>query len=491
MRFLIKHIPVAFLIFVLANTFIFADQTFTITGDGPNKYSPEGIQRLSKQGSNPQNLSPETALSDLTRETAEAKGLQFNETKGLRGGGHGNHGPAPRPIANASSLSPLNIQSLIDDLADPCKQSNAISLLLKAKKSAIGPLSQALSNANPMIRQEAAWILGLIGDTKAISSLYLTMRMDNNHQVKKYASVALGTMGTKAIGPLLSAYMDASDDDQRVLGGQGLQEIADRSGGINTIIQHLSPKELPADIPFVAAQELAGLLKRSKQFHIDFPFRLPMNTFKEIIRNRSVDNPDGRPLAVVVYPKNDWNGGFYDTNPTIRSLIEHNYRVMFYEAETDTDMINSLKGATNQQKASIIVLGGHGSRDAISFGTDDPATYRFTLAGNSRTLNLNDQRKLSQANISSTLIKNGQIILESCSTGEGKSQKNNIANLLRKAFPQARAQGIWAPTLPTSIDSLKFNSHDALDEVKYRLPKDKVYRASIDLNNSSPCVQPS
>src|SRR5262249_14872245 len=122
-------------------------------------------------------------------------------------------------------------------------------------------------------------------------------------------------------------------------------------------------------------QEIA----RSRRLGLDLIERFGSAERETILRNRESARPDGRKLAIVVYPKSDHNGAFGDESRHIRSLATAGYRVMFYEARDVQDMVKALRdgagiGTGKTQPASIMILGGHGSRSSVAFGFDLPGS---------------------------------------------------------------------------------------------------------------------
>ena len=52
----------------------------------------------------------------------------------------------------------------------------------------------ALTDASPDVREQAAWALGAIGDSRAISSLLVALK-DDSVGVRRQAAWAIGAMG--------------------------------------------------------------------------------------------------------------------------------------------------------------------------------------------------------------------------------------------------------------------------------------------------------
>jgi hypothetical protein len=98
---------------------------------------------------------------------------------------------------------------------------------------------------------------------------------------------------------------------------------------------------------------------QTRELGIEYPARVPDELLGEIIKNRQTMAPDGRPLALLVYCKGDFNGSFYYNHNTFEDLIKNNYRVVYYEAESDTEFGAQVKAATTGQKAELLDICGH------------------------------------------------------------------------------------------------------------------------------------
>lgn len=90
----------------------------------------------------------------------------------------------------------------------------AIGMLEMNSEESVDPLISALSHRKKNIRLNAAKILGVIKDTKAINPLILSLR-DANKLVRREASTSLSRMGAEAVDPLIEIL---NDEDWRVRG---------------------------------------------------------------------------------------------------------------------------------------------------------------------------------------------------------------------------------------------------------------------------------
>lgn len=255
---------------------------------------------------------------------------------------------------------------------------------------------------------------------------------------------------------------------------------------------------------------------RSRRLGLELIDRFDPETRAEILRNREAAKPDGRPLAVLVYPKTDYNGAFTGHSAHVRALMKAGYRVMLYEAGSVQEATDALHdaaalGTKRQQRAALIFLAGHGTGTSMDFGfgspedrhrdmrlaSDDPRSTR--RKGERMGARLGSPYLLTahvdvlKENLDSRVLADGgQVVLISCSTGAGRKWErpadpthrdarvpNNIANLMREVFPHAAARGIWSPTVPTNLQQLLFDERGRLKEARYRSGPKSLYRAHV------------
>lgn len=109
-----------------------------------------------------------------------------------------------------------SIEDLIESLNsdDEFVIEEAMGLLEMKADEAIDPLISALSSRKKNIRLNAAKLLGVLDNPKAINALILTLR-DNNKLVRREASTSLSRLGGDAVDPLIGIL---DDEDWRVRG---------------------------------------------------------------------------------------------------------------------------------------------------------------------------------------------------------------------------------------------------------------------------------
>ena len=168
-------------------------------------------------------------------------------------------------------------------------------------------------------------------------------------------------------------------------------------------------------------------------------------SFARIMSNHihaNLDVHDPRPLAVVIYPTADHNVVFR-TNDI--SKMTKGYFVRYYEVNDESEAIAALKDATKRRKASLVVIGGHGTKTELSFGAPDPA--KNPIINERFYLDTGDRKDL--AGIGSRIENDASIILHSCSNGKGGKAAANLANFMAGIVPHA---SIYAAMSSGSIE---------------------------------------
>ncbi|MFH1387590.1 MAG: hypothetical protein ABIH50_07985 [bacterium] len=186
---------------------------------------------------------------------------------------------------------------------------------------------------------------------------------------------------------------------------------------------------------------------------------------QEIVHNReNLEELDPRPLAVIIYPKTD-KSGFFKYNQ-IERIIESGYRVVYFEAANEEDVYISLKAATAVKQADLLILGGHGTQSAIAFGASDPA--KTEMGNEIHYIDLSDVEEMEKLELSKYLSPTSMISLESCSTGEGKENTANAANMIKRIFPQSQ---VFAPTAPFGLAKYSYDEQGMVIGISYYTPK--------------------
>ncbi|MEA3493408.1 MAG: DUF4116 domain-containing protein [Candidatus Margulisiibacteriota bacterium] len=222
--------------------------------------------------------------------------------------------------------------------------------------------------------------------------------------------------------------------------------------------------------PDLFKAEYEGIIQSLKELDIEFPSRFKeLHAIKEIIENRlNPDKIDGRPLALLVYPKKDGVNVFKMNQ--IAELIKHGYRVLYFEAREEKDVYGALKENTKKQKANLFVLAGHGVQERTALGAEDPAAKKGERE--ELYIDLSDEAEMIDLGLSNSLAGNSVIVLYSCSTGKGREDGLNVAKLMKKVFPRAT---VFSPTKPTYLIGYVYNRKGRVAFVEYSCGRENTY----------------
>lgn len=204
------------------------------------------------------------------------------------------------------------------------------------------------------------------------------------------------------------------------------------------------------------------------------------------------DNAE-QPYGLVVTPRHDYSGAFYDLKETLRTLnsrLEGNHLLRVVEATGPADLIKKLanlhrrywlKPGTSRHKISFGLLGGHGSPVRIVLGdyNENGVLSLFNLKSYIQGINRLHPLIFFE--------KGATVILNSCSTGVEGGMAQHLANTTGLIFIGPNTDGaIWSIGLQEKSHTLIFNVeyYDPEGENKVET---KAYRpANADLLVVSP-----
>lgn len=210
---------------------------------------------------------------------------------------------------------------------------------------------------------------------------------------------------------------------------------------------------------------------------IEHPNRFSPATLEAIVQGRAHDSTfEQKPgkEALLVFPKEDETNVFSNMDSQIRTLIDHGYKIRFFECASDSELkqLMAERGKTGKA-ADLLVLGGHGSREQLSLGAQDPAQNPF--ASSDKTFDVEDVAAFKAAGADRALREGGMIAIISCLAGNGADTALNQANALREIFPQAREKGVFAPRYSTMFEGFDFNDKGEVVDVRFSVEQ---YRAN-------------
>ncbi|MDD5669106.1 MAG: hypothetical protein PHE58_03630, partial [Candidatus Omnitrophica bacterium] len=176
--------------------------------------------------------------------------------------------------------------------------------------------------------------------------------------------------------------------------------------------------------------------------------------FKEIVKNRIMDTPDKRPLAILVFAQYDNNGAISNKSDIISSVISNGYRVMYYKADTDADAINSVKsaaqvGTSREQRANFIWFEGHGNLRSIRWGNGSGGSDYFNAA---------DYNNMKQ--MGPSLEDGGTVVVSACNGARRLDYDGTLcesmAELIADAFWQQAGHVYATDQESISLNHLEF-----------------------------------
>lgn len=152
------------------------------------------------------------------------------------------------------------------------------------------------------------------------------------------------------------------------------------------------------------------------------------------------------PYGVVLYPRHDHNGAFYNTKRALESLgkdLGGIYALRIGEGEDKIEIVKMLRKLNRkygkQHKISFAVVGGHGTPTSIQLGTDSEWDEKQMI----HSSDLNDRR----AQRKSYFEENPTLILISCSTGANEGIGQELSRLFGAT--------VIAPKVDTNISNMR------------------------------------
>ena len=175
------------------------------------------------------------------------------------------------------------------------------------------------------------------------------------------------------------------------------------------------------------------------------PQRFSETMYTEIMKNRLAllthTDQDNRPVAVVVYPKSDWNGGFAGDQNTFQDMYDQGYRIVYYELGEKTELVPALQQCVgqDQHKADLLIIGGHGTQNTTQLGFTEGDRYRFDTEDSGQFGDLSQYATPAMQGISL-----------SCSTFAGGDTASNMVRFWENEFNR----DFDGPAYPSSIENI-------------------------------------
>ena len=128
--------------------------------------------------------------------------------------------------------------------------------------------------------------------------------------------------------------------------------------------------------------------RRAAELHsrlgIDYFMRYSPGMLMAVYDTLNADRSD-RPLLVIAFNKNDWNGAFYREGLLLDPLLRA-YRPLLFETDSEGNYYSRIgEIAGRYGRISTLVVGGHGEAGAIQLG-DASETGRIDLSDHDELL---------------------------------------------------------------------------------------------------------
>ncbi len=181
---------------------------------------------------------------------------------------------------------------------------------------------------------------------------------------------------------------------------------------------------------------------------MEFFLRYPKSALMEAYENMSATGASEKPVLLVVFNKNDWNGHFYREGAALVPLAKH-YNMLIAEADSEDSLYLRLKSASKDYgKIDTLILAGHGARNSVQLGASDEKGE----------IDLTDGAEL--AAVMDAFVAHPTVVLASCSTGE---DDKSIAKLIADEWDAL----VFAPVKAITKTDYNLDSDGKLVSVSY------------------------
>ncbi len=189
-----------------------------------------------------------------------------------------------------------------------------------------------------------------------------------------------------------------------------------------------------------------GCKELNNKFNISEFGRYPYYVLIEQLREQN----DQSPYGLMVFPKTDENGAFYEMASGIANInieTENKHLLRVYEASGKMDLARILLGCDKKygenNKISFLILGGHGSWQSLDLGSHLATTSKNEEG---RRLVKNDFTGEGVRRTKDFFVEKPAITLISCETGADEGIIND--------FSKTYDAEVVAPKVPTSVEDM-------------------------------------
>ncbi|MBX7137232.1 MAG: hypothetical protein K1X83_04540 [Oligoflexia bacterium] len=210
------------------------------------------------------------------------------------------------------------------------------------------------------------------------------------------------------------------------------------------------------------------------ELKITQPFRFKPDDLIAIVNERLRPDPlDRRPVMLVTMARDDYNGFLFGFSEKLHELMPH-YRVRYFEASDDPELLEVLSSNTEESnQAEIVIMAGHGKKRLMRLGSGTEESQFFDLG---------DADRFRAANAGRCLKPGGTVYLVSCAVGTGanfEGEADNLVNCTRTIFPHAAAGHVIGARDSTWIRKLEIARDGRLKDIRFSA---KSYRAAAEIS---------
>src|SRR3989338_749835 len=232
-----------------------------------------------------------------------------------------------------------------------------------------------------------------------------------------------------------------------------------------TLVASLEVKDanLETYINFAYALDVLGEGKTKelyKEYGITYFLRYGKKTLEELYQTYKNPVPKGKlpdkPVLLVVFNKNDYNGAFYSEGREIDEFAKV-YRVHIFETDSENGFYNSIEKIGRQGGVDVLIIGGHGEESHVLLGT--PRNIR----SDDHILDLSDEAEIEEHRLSNWMTPRSKLILASCSTGKNEKA---IAAMFSRILGVER---VFAPREPSSKTFYQLGKDGLIEDVTYEV----------------------
>jgi|GEM_PF-2417869 len=272
----------------------------------------------------------------------------------------------------------------------------------------------------------------------------------------------------KILDEISIEYVMEETDSNSVSVLNGLLDNPDFSVGMYDKMDEVVQPGLSAEVRLNFAYAFSTIGKEKtmvlyEKCGIEYFGRYSKEMLEEAYDSLVPEYKKNRPLLVVVFNKNDWNGAFYASGLELDELKKY-YKVMLFETDSEKKFYKILKKtAKDYNKIDTLVVGGHGEPGTINLGY-----YEWYDYSEKKVLDLTDKKELKK--LKKYLADSPTMIIQGCSTGGGEK---SIGELLSKVWNAK----VWAPDQDAGLKSYNLDEEGKIESVTYSKDATKKFES--------------